>query len=121
MALLLALLWVPLVSHCDLEHLPGMDLLACLEQPESAPHQDEDCQTDVCGSVESANYRTEDQSVAAPVSVLAEPVVTPLLTAEPASASVAVLAIQSLPIELSVRWQFAFRAAAPPRAPSLNS
>jgi len=121
MAVLLALLWLPMASHCDLEHLPGLGFLACCDHPDTAPHQDEDCQTDVCASVESGNYKTEERAVMAPAPALVEAILTPLATAAPENPSATVAATSSVPIELPQLWQFAFRTAAPPRAPSLVS
>ena len=121
MAVLLALLWVPLASHCDLEHLPGLESLACCDHADAAPHQDDDCQTDVCASVESGNYKTEEHAVSAPLPALLAAVLAPLLTAVPENAYVTVDSTTSVPIELPQVWQFAFRTAAPPRAPSFVS
>jgi hypothetical protein len=119
--MLLALLWVPLTSHCDWEHLPGLESLACCDQAKAAPHQDNDCQTDLCASVESGNYKIEERAVSAPAPVLVAVVVIPLLAPAPENPSATVAATSSVPIELPKLWQFAFRTAAPPRAPSFVS
>jgi hypothetical protein len=121
MAVLLALLWVPLTSHCDWEHLPGLESLACCDHADTAPHQDQDCQTDLCASVESGNYKIEERSVSAPAPVLVAVAVVPLLASAPENPSATVPATSSVPIELPQLWQFAFRTAAPPRAPSFVS
>jgi hypothetical protein len=121
MAVLLALLWVPLATHCDWEHLPGLESLACCDQAGTAPHQDNDCQTDVCASVESGDYKLEERTVSAPTPVLVAVAVVPLLASALENPSATVPAISSVPIELPQLWQFAFRTAAPPRAPSFVS
>jgi len=121
MAALLALLWLPVVSHCDWEHLPGLEFLGCCASADAAPHQDDDCQTDLCASVESGHYKTEERAVTAPTPLLLATIPAPLLTAAPENSSATVLATTSVPAELPQRWQFAFRTAAPPRAPSFVS
>lgn len=120
-AVFLALLWLPMASHCDLEHLPGMEFLACGDHAGTAPHQDKDCETDVCASVESGNYKTEERAVMAPAPAPVESIPTLSATAAPENASATVVATSSVPIELPQLWQFAFRTAAPPRAPSFIS
>ena len=68
--ILLAALWLPAVSHCDLEHLPGFAFLACCELPTEASEHNNDCQTDNCGTVESGLYKLEEHSDAAPAPIL---------------------------------------------------
>ncbi len=121
MAVCLALLWLPMTSHCNLEHLRGLEFLACCNHEDTAPHQDKDCETDVCASVESGNYKTEERAVTVPTQSLVATISALLLTAAPAIPSTSVIAISSVPAELPQRWQFAFRTAAPPRAPSFVS
>jgi hypothetical protein len=121
MAAMLALLWLPVVSHCAWEHLPGLDLLGCCTSAESAPHQDDDCETDLCASVESGHYKSEQRPVKAPAPALVDTIPAPPVPAAPGHASAALVATTTLPIELPHCWQFTFRAAAPPRAPSLDS
>ena len=121
MAVLLALLWLPMASHCDLEHLPGFEFLACCDHADTAPHQDDDCQTDVCASVESGNYKLPEFAVAAPAPVLVASMLTSLAPTEPENPSATGVATSSVPIELPQRWQFTFRTAAPPRAPTFVS
>lgn len=121
MAAMLALLWLPAVGHCTWEQLPGLEFLDCSTGEDAAPHQNDDCQTDVCASVESGNYKTEEQAVAAPAPALVAVMEIPLLASAPEIPSAVVVATSSVPIELPPRWQFAFRTAAPPRAPSFVS
>jgi hypothetical protein len=120
-ALLLAAVWLPVVSHCDLERLPGLEFLACCDHPDAAPHEDECCRQGACAVVESGHYRVEEQPPAVPAPLL-------LFSFEPAPA----LAIPAAPPagagirppappELSRIWQFSLRAARPPRAPSIAS
>ena len=120
MAAVLALLWLPLSSHCTWEHLPGLEWFSCHSEAETASHQDDDCQSDGCAGVESGSYKIEEQPASIPAQLLVLCIasalatdVTPLSTDSPAQIFP--------PPELSRIWQFAFRAAASPRAPSFVS
>lgn len=120
-ALMLLVLWAPVTSHCLLERVPGLAFLACAEDDSGKG----DCGNDAdgCESVESATYRTED----------AQPLVSTFEIK--VALLVAILAPDSLPLrgepllatgthppaELSSSWQFSFRTALPPRAPSFAS
>jgi len=115
-------LWLAASNHCRLELVPGLGFLTCCEKGEGAPGQDEDCQTDGCAAVEGSFYKFEDGkcSLSAPVLVAAmslavasDQLAQPSRISSPSS--------PTAPPELPVRWQFVFRAAAPPRAPSLVS
>ena len=121
MAVILALLWLPMVSHCTWEHLSGLEFLGCCTSAEAEPNQADDCQTDLCASVESGHYKLEEQAVAAPAPALVEAFLIPMLTAVPKNPPASFVASTSIPPELPQRWQFAFRAAAPTRAPSFVS
>ena len=117
----LVVLWVPLTMHCRLEPLPGMEFLACCPDEDAAPHQDSDCDDDACAVVESGSYKTENDLVAVPVPVLVPALfLTPLLRLEVIPA-VNHVAFEASPPELSATWQFSFRAALRPRAPSFVS
>ncbi len=122
-AVLLLALWVPATMHCGLESLPGIEFLSCCLQDDAksgpAPaHQDNDCETDACATVESGLYKQEDS---------AQPLSLPLLAlavwiraAEPITDSTpALIPASSAPPELPKVWQFSHRTALPPRAPSL--
>ena len=120
MAVFLALLWLPMASHCDLEHLPGMEFLACCGPENTAP-QHKDCETDVCASIESGNYKMEEQAVVAPVPPLLAPILISPAPAELENQSVAVASTSTVPTDLLQRWHFTLRVALSPRAPSLPS
>jgi hypothetical protein len=116
LAILLALLWLPVTSHCRLEMIPGLEFLQCLADTPT----DSDCEGDSCQSVESANYKPED----------AQPVLD--LPAAFLTVLVALPSLESAPIqqpdwqatappELPSSWQFFFRAALPLRAPPFAS
>ena len=122
--LALALLWAPITSHCQLEVLPVFaELLGCCDHEEKqAPHQDNDCEQDVCATVESGDYRTQehDPLFVAPDFVASK--IVPLvieLGSLPDEVSLGIFA--TAPPEQDHTWHFAFRTALPVRAPSLAS
>ena len=120
----LALLWVPITSHCQLEAISSLTaLLACCQHEEStAPHQDKDCEQDACASVESGDYRTQEHKplLAVPDLVALEIAAVAIeLAALPDEVSLGVFS--TAPPERHRVWQFAFRTALPVRAPSLAS
>jgi hypothetical protein len=113
--------WLAASNHCRLELVPGLSFLACCEQGDGAPLQDKDCETDGCAAVEGAFYKNEDPQppVSAPP-LVALTTLLPLLSGEPSPVGCPINS-DTIPLELPVTWQFSFRAAAPPRAPSLVS
>ena len=121
---LLALAWVPLSLHCQIESLPGWEFLACEsgEEEHSSPHQSTDCADDFCQVIESGFYKTEERA-----SLLPQPIWIPhspdvlLNSVTPNSAQLAFTAPTLSPPVISASWQFYLRAALPVRAPSLAS
>ena len=113
-------------NHCRLEVLKGLEFLVCCSHDaeadgHAAPHQDDDCETDGCASLEDGLYKSEDGRIPTivPLLVAVEIVRTDdaLLTHAPPLAQFSTFAIPELPAS----WQFLLRAASPPRAPSLAS
>lgn len=117
-ALCLALLWVPMVSHCDIEHLPGMAFIACCDVAQPEPHPDKDCETDVCATVESGHYKTEDQAVTAPTPCLVTVLILPALDVQPLDLAPASPSFGASREEPPPNWVFTLRQASSPRAPS---
>lgn len=122
LTLLLVGLWPVATSHCSLEQIPGLEFLACADEPATPPTQKSGCATDSCAFFESGFYKTEDgrQAVPTPRLVSSALMNTSLLQATQAPAA-AGLDTESSPPEISKAWQFSFRTALPPRAPSLAS
>ncbi len=120
--LALALLWVPITSHCQLESIPSLTaLLACCEhEAASTPHQD--CEQDACASVESGDYRTQEHEplLVSPdhISIEVAAVVVELSSLKD---EVSLGILTTAPPEQHRIWQFAFRTALPVRAPSIAS
>ncbi len=119
---LLALLWAAASNHCKLEQIPEWDFLACCNHEDTAPHQDDDCATDGCATVENQLYKTETAqiSVAAPTLLFAT-FLCPLWAESSNPQTVSLVLPDAAPAELSRVWQFSYRTALPPRAPSIAS
>jgi hypothetical protein len=111
-------LWPLAVMHCKLEKIPGLEFLRCASDTPTSSG----CQGDGCETVESATYKTPDNQNVAPEPVFESVLLSRLLESEvrpcenhfcwPATAA---------PPELSKIWQFSFRTALSPRAPSFVS
>ncbi len=116
--------WVLMSNHCAWERIPALQFLSCSPLAEAGTHQPSDCgDTDACATVESGQCKSEEDRVSAPkASVLAVAFVLELLSElvalEPSATQISA---ELTPPELARAWQFSFRAALPPRAPSLAS
>jgi len=111
---LLALAWVPVTSHCAWENLPGFQFFQCATDAE----QDSDCESDACVQVESASYKVSETQTTVPVPPLTVLFQVSLLEMLPAQQP---LPVTASPPEIPLGWQFSFRTALPPRAPSFVS
>jgi hypothetical protein len=113
--------WLPATSLCLLERagwLPNDDCCPSSAPPsQSTPKGDSPCCT-----LASATYKVNDERP-----VLAVPVLLLLAPLLPALKEPLVLPqnrtgfLTVAPPDLAVKWQFFFRTASPPRAPSLAS
>jgi hypothetical protein len=112
--LLLLVLWLPLTSHCTWENLPGLQFFQCAtETPGPA---DADCDDDGCAQVESPTYKSSEN-----LPTLLPPLLfVAFELPEPNDEASNGLALEP---EFPVlrHWQFHFRTALPPRAPSFVS
>lgn len=119
---LLTLIWAGASNHCKLELIPGLEFLACCDHEDTAPHEDDDCETDGCATFENQLYKTETAqvSVSAPTFLLAA-FLSPLWTELSTPPTVVHILPDSAPAVLPRVWQFSYRTALPPRAPSLLS
>jgi len=118
-AIVLLGLWMPVTMHCLLEAMPAFSFLQCCCTADKGPQEPNDCADDACSALESGLYKIEDNSALAPHPSL----LFALSTCDPGSPlpaeRVPRLAPQSLaPPELPQFWQFSYRTALPPRAPS---
>jgi len=114
-------LWALAAMHCTLEHVPGFGFLTSCCTADSDCARQQDCGSDGCTFVEKGNYRTEEQTAYAPQPLLVL-LVLPFIqeTPLPEHRCFSLPASESPP-ELARRWQFTYRTAFPPRAPSLAS
>lgn len=110
----LALAWVPVTSHCAWENFPGWQLFQCVTDTE----QDSDCEGDACVQVESASYKVSETQTSVPIPPFTVVFQISLLEMFSAQQS---LSAAAAPPEIPKGWQFSFRTALPPRAPSLIS
>jgi hypothetical protein len=106
--------------HCQLEAVAASGVVTCCVESDCSPQQDADCTEDFCGSLESETYFPQKSQTLAKV-----PVLQPIdFTFEAIHFEPAFQARSStagyVPI-LACAWQFVFRTAAPPRAPSYLS
>ena len=117
-ALLLLALWVPVSMHCTLETMPTFSFLQCCCGEDEGQQQAGDCEEDVCGAVESGCYKIEDNPTLAAGLVVMLVLATDWVT-EAASNAASLIEVPSTPPpELPRVWQFSYRTALPPRAPS---
>jgi len=118
MVLFLALAWLPVTSHCQMEVLPGLEFLQC----GTDNSQTDNCGDSGCCAVESSSYQTtrHDESNTLIVLNLLAVVTLPVVESSlPQEVSLGVLT--SAPPEISRSWQFLSRSALPVRAPSSAS
>lgn len=119
--LLLTLLWAAASNHCKLEQVPGLTFLACTDHAEDVPVEDRGCDTDGC-SFEVQLYKTENAQASMPApTFLFIFSLSPLVDELSASAAASDFLPDSAPVVLPRVWQFSYRTALPPRAPSLLS
>jgi hypothetical protein len=126
MAMLLALAWVPLMSHCRIEALTDLEIFSCsTEEHHSTDDSGEPCgDDDTCCAVEFAKYQSPRQQEIVPVaSLLIEPGADFCAAAAtiPLPAELCLGILTAAPPDMPVGWQFSLRAALPVRAPSVAS
>ncbi len=119
-ALMLALVWLPAVSCCliDASGLLGKRDCCSKEHSHSVPGN---CDKP-CGTLASATYLSQQDQllIIAPVAVLLFDCATFLVEVQQ-SAGIGHEQPATAPPDLPVSWQFSFRTALPPRAPSFAS
>ena len=120
-AMVLLALWLPATMCCALEQA-GVPLFAqCCVDDTAGTAPETPCTETGCCPLESAAYKIEQTAVrvVAPSALVLDALTTLFAGAQnlPAVPVVPVF----VPPELPVTWQFFFRTALPPRAPSLAS
>jgi hypothetical protein len=115
----LAVLWLAMPVHCQIEAISAGAIFACVDEVDCSSEKDPGCEDDFCDSVESPNYFHQKAPVLGKAPLLAA-----VLLAEPTQAPLPEFEIShgsdSVPL-LHSGWQFAYRAAGSPRAPSLTA
>ena len=122
LSVLLALAWVPLVAHCQLESITGLELLRCQSAGQTPAPGSSHCDDASCCTWESGQYHSPQNQP--PILTPVYAVVSPLAMFVPEhtlSADLGVSVLTTAPPEMPKIWQFSFRAALPVRAPSLAS
>jgi len=117
---LVAILWLPVSAHCQLESVPGFEFFRCTVETPSSHNPVKDCNN--CCAAEKSQYRAEHVRLNVPPSdflpVFSAPVL-PAASALPTEVSLGILT--AAPPELFKTWHFASRTALPARAPSIAS
>jgi hypothetical protein len=123
LTLLLAILWLPVTSHClILESVSSLDFLSCCAHEEATAHHEDDCATDFCAVVENAQYKSSLQRVTAPsMDMYGFFELPPLLATTLTPTAIGPHQSNDALARLPVAWQFSARTALPPRAPSVVS
>jgi hypothetical protein len=116
---MLALLWAPLASHCLLESTLSLTSLSCCDHQDMAGQHGNDCHNAACDTVEAGQYRSALQRLTVlppPLQLHFESPALILVAAEPAPNLIREHpdAARTPPAS----WQFFFRTALAPRAPS---
>lgn len=121
MCWVLLALWLPVTCHCTLERLPGMYWLQCCCSDDSTAQGPSDCGEKACGSVESGAFKVEDPDTALSMPLVLVAFVLPLVDEPVVGRASQGASFGPAPPELPHIWQFCFRTALPPRAPSFVS
>ena len=118
---LAAFLWLPASAHCQLESVPGLEFLRCAVDAQT-PGRSTDCSDSGCCAVEKLHYKSNQVriTIPSPDLLLLLPVALTDI-ADKLSNEVSAIALAAIPPELPKCWQFVFRTASPPRAPSFAS
>lgn len=122
LALILALLWVPLSAHCQLEAATGLAVLQCESGGGASADPVSHCEN-FCCSWEGGHYFAPQTSVLSGRQlVLAALLPTPPISLAPRLPSDRLIGwVTAAPPDFLKPWQFSFRAALPARAPSVLS
>ncbi len=109
-------LWSLASNHCKLETFPGLSFLECSSETATETH----CDDNECKTVESGFYKKEDNQKLLATVIAADLTEVILVSAKP-EIETASIHPAAAPPELPQRWQFVFRTASTPRAPSFAS
>jgi hypothetical protein len=123
LTLLLAIIWLPLTSHCLLlESASNLAVLACCDHESTPNDHTNGCDSDACSIVEDVQYRCSEDRIVVPAVDRLAAIEIPL-PLEPDLNPIQQLAQphQDDWLESRSHCQFSLRTALPPRAPSFVS
>ena len=122
-AMVMLLVWLPAQGHCLLDRA-GWTSDICCPESESAESQapvSDPCSEKVCCNLDSPTFKVDDYRALFvgphPTPVVVLPMLAPIGTASLPSTCFLTFASPELPAS----WQFIYRTALPPRAPSIAS
>jgi hypothetical protein len=122
LALVLAIMWLPISAHCEIEAATGLEFLACDNghSEQQAHHKDASCQDDSCVEVEGGLYRIDDSPTSVPAALLATAYLICFSDglANPGELSIAFPQAPPRHPDLLLPWQFIERCTGSPRAPT---
>lgn len=118
-AVLVVALWGLATAHCELEQVPGFEFLTCCHEQQGTAQQ-HSCDGDACSVVEAGLYKAPEPACALPAPVWVVSFVLPVWEPIPPATVVATQfsRLNEFLPELPRVWQFSYRTALPPRAPS---
>jgi hypothetical protein len=116
----MALSWAPVSIHCQLEAVSGLSFLRCPTIQAASPSPGSHCEDTGCCAWESEAWQLPASRPAVAIASVVSPVwILPLDPEQTAPLlAVALRKSHEAPPDLPTHWQFACRAALPPRAPS---
>lgn len=121
LALMLALAWAPVMSHCQLE-AAGFEFLSCAAEDHAPANAPTHCDGASCCAAESGKYQAPGYQRIVPVLALVPLLFDVVADSDCASSPpISLDLLTTAPPELSPAWQFTLRAAPPSRAPSFVS
>jgi len=120
LTVLLALAWMPLTAHCQLERLTDLQELRCESKATDSTPDTSHCGDDCC-SWETAQYRLSSVQPLPTAPLLAVVAATLVSLEQEDAHSLQPSAPPTAPPRPPKPWQFSLRAALPVRAPSIAS
>jgi hypothetical protein len=122
LTVLLAVAWMPLTAHCQLERATGLEFLSCSTAGEAGADAGSHCDGTACCGLESEQYQLPPSQPLISPPDLTVVLLASLVTPETElPARLAAVSLITTPLPGPRPWQFHTRAALPVRAPSFAS
>jgi len=120
--MVLLVVWMPATSLCLLERSGWLANDNCCSSSSQDSPNKRPADATLCCALASAAYKTNDHRPVAPVAAtMMQPALVTLAEPVPPWGKSPSASLSLSPPELPTTWQFSFRAALPPRAPSFVS